>query len=1000
MPAEAIKVAVRVRPFNDREKEMKSPLCVSMAGESTTITSDGQAPKTFTFDYSYWSHDQSSNFATQETVMDEVGSGILSNALNGFHGCLFAYGQTGAGKSYSVVGSPSDPGIIPRSVDEVFRQKGLSESPGGDGEIRVWISFLEIYNEAIHDLLDAAQEQKDFKIMDHPQLGVYIPGLTEAACPTSGNVQKLMDYGTKKRVTACTNMNATSSRSHAVFCIKVQKLFGPPPEEQGKKDERKAWTAKINLVDLAGSERLSKTGAEGSTLKEGCAINQSLSALGMVIKDLSEIHSKPAAKGKGGPTKEAVPFRSSKLTFILKDSLAGNSKTVMMAAISPAGDNSEETISTLRFASSVKKIKTVAKQNIDAKDEAIQNLQAEIKKLRAGLGKKGGAAALGADGLGVDEVQDEISHREQAVADLQKGYEDHLLESEHLQSVREDAMKDQGLSSSEIDEMFGMEKNTPYLVNMSPDPMLTGCLMYFLKQGMTTIGSISENTIVISGLGIPDHLCQIENTDDRDLTILTLPPVADGSGPKGKVRVNGAVVQEQAMPLKHFDKIIFGRACAFRIVIPLGQALLGEGVDGADEATLQNNLHERDMMQMLIPEESEAWGELQLYLEDLWQRLGEDRGRELFGWLSDASHLTDEANEITQEMRLNDRLKFEVELVWDIHREASDIIVIRVMRFQADGADASVMCYWTLAKFKERVEMMRDCYDQFHKKGSWEHSGNSLEDPWLEPDYAELVLQLHNHRENALKKSDAKGAIVGQAIGTSQATGAAAVRLSSASAKSKAVAPKQLDAGAFSFGTRSIGLRPTGMSFVPTRPPLPADDVPVANSATPTEESEVAQVVEPALREHAPPLQGEPKPSGGFEDTLILVLREQLKEKEDNEAKYKERIAALQERFLELERSYGPLRHLAAENLTSYHPPLRLQMQSVYSPVATYAMPQNSVRRISSTSSSREPSPSQSLGFEQWRRPVVQQVIPPGMVLQRGRPVTTSTFAPSTAMTL
>merc|ERR1719160_1170014 len=174
-------------------------------------------------------------------------------------------------------------------------------------------------------------------------------------------------------------MNATSSRSHAVFTVKVQHLDGPKPIDPDK-DNRKALNAKINLVDLAGSERQSKTGAEGATLKEGCAINQSLRALGMVIKELSE------SIGKKGAT---VPFRASKLTFLLKNSLSGNSKTYMIAAISPASDNTEETISTLRFASSVKQIKTVATQNKDKKDEMIDNLNDEIKKLKAAL-KSGG----------------------------------------------------------------------------------------------------------------------------------------------------------------------------------------------------------------------------------------------------------------------------------------------------------------------------------------------------------------------------------------------------------------------------------------------------------------------------------------------------------------------------------------------------------------------------------------------------------------------------------
>merc|ERR1719262_2053167 len=390
---------------------------------------------------------------------------------------------------------------------------------------------------------------------------------------------------------------------------------------------------------------------------------------------------------------------------------------------------------------------------MDKKDEMISNLQAEIKKLKSQVG--GGSGGGSSEGGVSEEIQEDLQERERLLNEMKKTYDHQLEEAAHLESARDDALKDMGLSGDEIDEVFGIEKDTPYMLNMSDDPSLTGCLMYFLKPGITTtIGSGAENGIVLKGLGIPDHLCQIENVDQKTVTIsVPLVPPDVGVGPRGRVCVNGCLLQaEQARQLRHSDKLFFGRAYAMRIVIPANARLLGtsEGMNLADD------LHEEELIKSLVPEDSEAWGELQLYLEDLWQRLGEGRGRELFERLSEGSHLVDEANDITVEMRPRDRLKFEVELVWDIHRDAKDTIVIRVMQFPPDGMDATVLYYWTLSKFKERLDMMRDCYDQFHQKGDWNGHGDCMEDPWLEPNFVELKHRMHCHAEGEVKLQQEK----------------------------------------------------------------------------------------------------------------------------------------------------------------------------------------------------------------------------------------------------
>lgn len=707
--AEAIKVAVRVRPFNQREKDLKSQLCVKMDGATTSTV--GENPKSFTFDYSYWSFDDSApNFASQDTVMQDIGTVILQNSIQGFNGCLFAYGQTGSGKSYSVMGYKDSPGIIPRSVDAIFEEKKTLEA-NNSKELRVWISFVEIYNEQVRDLLHAGADITELKVMDHPKLGVYVPGLTEAACCNPDDVQRLMDFGTKKRVTAATQMNATSSRSHAVFTVKVQHLEGAAPEP-GKQDQRTALNAKINLVDLAGSERQSKTGAEGATLKEGCAINQSLSSLGLVIKELSE------AAG----TKKTVPFRASKLTFLLKESLSGNSKTFMIAAISPASDNVEETVSTLRFASSVKKIKLVAKQNKDKKDQLIDSLQEEIKKLKAQMEAGGGSAPA--------DLHDDLQERQRLVEEMNSSYQDQVEKSKEMDKLRSDALADSGLSQDEINASFGVEKDTPFLLNMADDPMLAGCLLYLVPKGKTTsIGNGEDATINLKGQGIPALLCTIENKDNANL-------VVEKNGKTGRVVLNGKLLQEgQRQTLHHNDKIFLGRAYALKLTVPLDakgdhdQCLSLEGLEDEWSAL----------------EDSPSWCALQMYLEQILRQMAPESAKKLFNEVREGCKMCDEANEITDECRSPDGLRFEVDLTTSIPTS----VVVRVWQKdksaekQNPDDEWEQLYFWNTHQMAERLERMRDCYEVFSRTGNCEV--DELMDPWHEAHPREInqrMLQL------------------------------------------------------------------------------------------------------------------------------------------------------------------------------------------------------------------------------------------------------------------
>jgi len=365
-----IRVAVRCRPFNAREKAEGSELALGCSGNSVTIPGLGRGEaKTFSYDHVF------SDDATQEQVYKAIGEQIIANAQNAYNGCIFAYGQTGAGKSHSVVGdlsSENDKGILPRACQELFELLNARQENEENFQATVLASYLEIYNEKIFDLLSGGREHGlELQIRLHPQLGAIVVNLTECPMQSFGEAMELFDYGAKLRATCATQMNATSSRSHAVFTIQVRMVGQQSADEGGGMLERQA---RMHFVDLAGSERAKKTGATGSSLKEGIGINQSLTTLGRVISDLTK------AGAKGLP-----PFRDSKLTLLLRDALMGNSRTELLACVSPSKFNIEETISTLEFASRCKLVKTSAKKNEQSRGDLIAKLTAEKETIQARL---------------------------------------------------------------------------------------------------------------------------------------------------------------------------------------------------------------------------------------------------------------------------------------------------------------------------------------------------------------------------------------------------------------------------------------------------------------------------------------------------------------------------------------------------------------------------------------------------------------------------------------
>lgn len=529
-----------------------------------------EGPKTFAFDRSYWSFDRNApNYAGQENLHEDLGKPLLQNAFDGYNNCIFAYGQTGSGKSYSMMGYGKEYGIIPKICQDMFERINKVDE---NTSCTVEVSYLEIYNEKVRDLLNPTTKG-NLKVREHPSTGPYVEDLAKLVVRSFEEIENLMDEGNKARTVAATNMNETSSRSHAVFTlILTQKQKDVEMNMSGEK------VAKISLVDLAGSERAQSTGATGARLKEGAEINRSLSTLGRVIAALAD-----ASTGK---KKTQVPYRDSILTWLLKDSLGGNSLTAMIAAISPADINFEETLSTLRYADSAKRIKNHAVVNEDPNARMIRELKEELAQLRSKLSGGGGGGGIPAeeqyapdtplekqivsitqaDGsvkkVSKAEIVEQLNQSEKLYQEINQTWEEKLEKTETIQKEREAALEELGITIEKGSVGLSTPKKMPHLVNLSDDPLTSECLVYNLKPGTTTVGNVdSENQtadIRLTGAQILHDHCTFENVDSA----VTIIP-KDNAG----VMVNGIRI-DKPKRLRSGFRIILGDFHIFRFNNP------------------------------------------------------------------------------------------------------------------------------------------------------------------------------------------------------------------------------------------------------------------------------------------------------------------------------------------------------------------------------------------------------------------------------------------------
>ncbi|CAL8252936.1 unnamed protein product [Merluccius merluccius] len=549
MENSAVTVAVRVRPFSAREKTEKAPQVIFMKDQQTVVQHPlSKQSHSFTYDFSFSSVDQGDpGFACQQTVYRTLARPLLERAFEGFNTCLFAYGQTGSGKSYTMMGFGEEAGVIPRFCQELFSR--LSSVQNEEVSCHLEMSYFEVYNEKIHDLLvvrdDQNQKRMPLRVREHPVHGPYVAELSMNVVSSFSDIQAWLELGNKQRATAATGMNDKSSRSHSVFTLVMTQTKTEFVEEE-EHDHR--ITSRINLVDLAGSERCNSAQTSGDRLREGASINKSLLTLGKVISALAD----QAVNRK----RVFIPYRESVLTWLLKESLGGNSKTAMIATVSPAASNVDESLSTLRYAQQARTIINLAKVNEDTNAKLIRELKAEVEKLRAAQ-----TSTQGVEPERVRLFQQEIAglrskltQQEREMLEAQRAWREKLEQAEIRKREETKELQRAGLT-------FKVDNRLPNLVNLNEDPQLSEMLLYMIREGQTRVGKLkseSAHDIQLSGALIADQHCVISNVEGT----VSVTPMESA-----KTFVNGNLVSTPTI-LHHGDRVILGGDHYFRFNHP------------------------------------------------------------------------------------------------------------------------------------------------------------------------------------------------------------------------------------------------------------------------------------------------------------------------------------------------------------------------------------------------------------------------------------------------
>ncbi|CAN7981237.1 unnamed protein product, partial [Ixodes pacificus] len=688
-----LRCLVRMR---DRETELRVP------NSGCHGVSSSEA-KSFHFDHCFWSHDgflklddgycapdpeheRGSVYADQERVYKEIGQDVVQSAWQGYNAALMAYGQSGSGKSYSIIGYGANIGIVPRLCEDLFREIEQKRSLSKHAQFEVELSMLEIYNEAVRDLLTTKEgNRKGLKVREHPKKGFFAEGLTRCLVTSFRDVQERIEEGTTNRSIACTNSNATSSRAHTIVTLTlVQKGKTSPGPETTK-------TSVVHLVDLAGSERQSSAATTGDRLREGIAINQSLSCLGNCIHALAE-------KANGKSLK--VPYRESTLTRLLMNALGGNSKTIMLASISPADIHYEETLSTLRYAERTKEIRNLVRVNEDPTDKLVRDLRQENEALRKKLARGSADSVLRA-GLTDSEVsQLKQKWEDEMKAVIRENDVQMTLMRQSYEEKLKNAVRKQNAERLIVEEE---KKALPHLTNVNMDPLLSGRIVHVLQKGVATVGK-ADADITLLGVGIQNKHAILKRND----TEVTL----DRASTEARILVNGDPVTS-SVTLHHNDRIVFGQTQLYVFVNP-------RQADRHDTTKYPEITYES------AQEEIASKAGIKFNEDDSIETALLNRD------LVEVLPRIEEANAMSEE--LDRGVHFEVLLVAPqlLGKQLGRTEVFIKVRNSRNGQEFD----WTKEKFLNRAFAMKEMYQNYACGESWEVEEER--DPFLEDPYSEV----------------------------------------------------------------------------------------------------------------------------------------------------------------------------------------------------------------------------------------------------------------------
>ncbi|XP_038646163.1 kinesin-like protein KIF28P [Scyliorhinus canicula] len=692
--ANSLKVAVRVRPFNQREKAMRSKCIISMVGNNCAIVDpkDLSNKKTFTFDYCYWSADgyiendqgvylpdgPHSRYMNQEQVFNDLGRAVLENAWKGYNTSLFSYGQTGTGKSYSMTGHGGNKGLVPMICEELFQEIKQHQNKGR--QFCVYFGMFEIYNEQVSDLLSKYRKLNGLRVREGRH-GFYVEHLKSVPCSSFKQLEVLLDQGIRNRSVALTNWNTTSSRSHMVISIHFQQVVT---------DQFTMKHSEINLVDLAGSERQQSAGVASDRFNEARAINLSLTTLGNVISSLSD-----KAVGK---RVQYIPYRNSVLTRLLSTALGGNSKTIMVTTISPADIFYDGTMSTLRFAERAKNIQNRAVINESLTEQLLIDLKEDNTRLQARIANPEKAGDIHVDEQEV--LKRLIVDNEQQLKEMQKSWQQRL----------EEAKKEWEQQYSSITKDEKMVSEFPYFLNVNEDPQLSGVVRHFIHHGISAIGRnvCLEQDIVLKGLGILDKHALLTVCDDK----VVLEPVN-----KAKVTVNGVPVLTKHQ-LHHLDRVIMG-SCSFYLYVGFPHERSG-----------RDKIHKYSYEFFASELASiEAFGQVNLGVgEKQAENLDPNLAR-IFHDFTAIMPMVAQANQISEELNKGVTFEIEVKNLTSTNARGEELekeIIVKVTNKLTKQVEI-----WPRDKFTDRKLLIEDMYQHFLENGRLQ---NKMEqDPFWDP---------------------------------------------------------------------------------------------------------------------------------------------------------------------------------------------------------------------------------------------------------------------------